>query len=224
MPPASSFARTFPRKLQFRIDPAFSPAIPPTDTASSPGSMDPSTFRFRITAPSPTWRNSPCSDPSARIEIPRIVWPCPSNTPEKYGIAAKLLPTRLISFSRITSKSLEFVSTLQFRASASRSSASLITICCARCAARSSSAFCAASISVSDCMPVSDSVSYTARSGRSIVSSAGMVPGAAMPITRDAAMILQTAALPDIFIEYLMPVPPSQDPAALHPLRKADAG
>ena len=129
IPPASSFARTFPRKLQFRIDPAFSPAMPPTDTASAPGSIAPSTLRFRITAPSPTCRTSPCCEPSEWIMSPRIAWPCPSSTPEKYGIAVKLLPIRLISFSRITSKSLEFVSTLQLWASASRSSASVITIC-----------------------------------------------------------------------------------------------
>ena len=63
MPPAVSFPATLPSKLQFCIDPALSPAIPPRTAALPSGSILPFTFRFRMTAPSPTYRKKPRTDP-----------------------------------------------------------------------------------------------------------------------------------------------------------------
>ena len=92
IPPPVSWARMLPLKLQFWMIPALSPAIPPRDWALPSGSIRPSAFRFRTTAPSPIYRNSPMADPADWSMIPLIVWPCPSKVPEKNGIGVNFFP------------------------------------------------------------------------------------------------------------------------------------
>ena len=128
IPPRFSKASPLPAKVQFWMVPLLVPAIPPIFFLLPSGFNSPCTFRFRTTASSSRYRNSPWLDPDCQIEMPPIVWSFPSKVPQNTGIGENSFPSKFKSASRLTVFPSEFCSAAYTLLSSRNSSSVRITI------------------------------------------------------------------------------------------------